>query len=181
MSKMKIIGAFLSGVVVGSIITWNVWKYRMEHATFEEAEDDEINNPKLFEEPKEKPSSYVATSLTPTERYDEVSKRVEEILSDSGYVSKKEKKPSVYVIAPEELGEEMDYDTIEFTYYADGVLTDENDEVLENWATILPEDFADHFGEYEEDSVYVRNDRLKCDYVILRDQDPFHKTKRGRE
>ena len=27
-----------------------------------------------------------------------------------------------------------------------------------------------HFGEYEDDSVFVRNDRLKCDYEILLDQ-----------
>ena len=26
-----------------------------------------------------------------------------------------------------------------------------------------------HFGEYDDDAVYVRNDRLKCDYEILRD------------
>ena len=27
-----------------------------------------------------------------------------------------------------------------------------------------------HFGEFEDDSVFVRNDRLKCDYEILLDQ-----------
>ena len=27
-----------------------------------------------------------------------------------------------------------------------------------------------HFGEYEDDSVFVRNDRLKCDYEILMDE-----------
>lgn len=27
-----------------------------------------------------------------------------------------------------------------------------------------------HFGEYEPDSVFVRNDRLKVDYEILMDQ-----------
>lgn len=27
-----------------------------------------------------------------------------------------------------------------------------------------------HFGEYEDDSVYVRNDAKKCDYEILLDQ-----------
>jgi hypothetical protein len=26
------------------------------------------------------------------------------------------------------------------------------------------------FGEYEDDSVFVRNDRLKCDYEILLDR-----------
>ena len=27
-----------------------------------------------------------------------------------------------------------------------------------------------HFGEYEDDSVFVRNDAKKCDYEILLDQ-----------
>ena len=27
-----------------------------------------------------------------------------------------------------------------------------------------------HFGEYEDDSVFVRNDDRKCDYEILMDQ-----------
>lgn len=26
-----------------------------------------------------------------------------------------------------------------------------------------------HFGEYEEDAVFVRNDAKKCDYEILKD------------
>lgn len=35
---------------------------------------------------------------------------------------------------------------------------------------IVGEESLTHFGEYEDDSVFVRNDRLKCDYEILLDQ-----------
>ena len=38
---------------------------------------------------------------------------------------------------------------------------------------MVVEDFADHFGEYEDDSVFVRNNRLKCDYEILRDEGEY--------
>ena len=31
-------------------------------------------------------------------------------------------------------------------------------------------DSLNHFGEYEEDSVFVRNDIKKCDYEILLDE-----------
>jgi hypothetical protein len=55
------------------------------------------------------------------------------------------------------------------TYYSDGVLTDENDEVLEDVEDIIGIDSLNHFGEYEEDSVYVRNDEKLCDYEILLD------------
>lgn len=35
---------------------------------------------------------------------------------------------------------------------------------------LLGGDSLEHFGEYEDDSVYVRNDAKKCDYEILLDQ-----------
>ena len=77
-----------------------------------------------------------------------------------------------YVISPDEFGEmeDEDYDKVSFTYYADGVLADEYDEIVENIDEIIGEESLTHFGEYEDDSVFVRNDKLKCDYEILLDQ-----------
>ena len=31
-------------------------------------------------------------------------------------------------------------------------------------------DALDHFGEYEEDAVFARNDAKRCDYEILKDE-----------
>ena len=74
-----------------------------------------------------------------------------------------------YVIAPEESWEQ-DYPTITLTYYeGDGVLADDNDKIIDNIDELVGEDFADHFGEYEDDSVYIRNDAFKIYYEILRD------------
>ena len=81
-------------------------------------------------------------------------------------VSKTEKP---YVISPDEFGELGDYDTISLTYFSDGVLTDENDEPLDNPDELVGLESLTHFGEYEEDSVFVRNDAKKCDYEILFD------------
>ena len=73
------------------------------------------------------------------------------------------------VIAPEESWEQ-DYPTITLTYYeGDGVLTDDHDKIITNADELVGPDFAQHFGEYEEDSVYVRNSKLKVHYEILRD------------
>lgn len=58
---------------------------------------------------------------------------------------------------------------ISLIYYNDGVLTDENNEIVDDINEIVDEDSLKHFGEYEEDSVFVRNDKLKCDYEILYD------------
>ena len=52
-------------------------------------------------------------------------------------------------------------------YYEDGVLADDWDEPIEDIDKVVGKDSLTHFGEYEDDSVYVRNDRLKCEYEIL--------------
>ena len=39
-------------------------------------------------------------------------------------------------------------------------------------------DALDHFGEYEDDSVFVRNDRYKCNYEILKDVRTFEEAQR---
>ena len=53
---------------------------------------------------------------------------------------------------------------------ADGVLAySDTNERVEDIGELVCEDFAAHFGEYEEDSVFVRNDNLRMDIEILRD------------
>lgn len=74
-----------------------------------------------------------------------------------------------YIIPPEDFGFE-DYEPITLTYYKDGVLTDEDDEPVENPDDIVGSDYDSHFGEFDHDVVYVRNERMKCDYEILRDE-----------
>lgn len=64
------------------------------------------------------------------------------------------------------------YERISLTYYADGVLADEDNEPVDDIEEIVG-DGLEHFGEYEEDSVFVRNDAKKCDYEILRDLRTF--------
>ena len=51
--------------------------------------------------------------------------------------------------------------------YEDGELVDAAD-------AIIGEGSLERFGEYEEDSVFVRNDRLKCDYEILLEPRKFY-------
>lgn len=73
---------------------------------------------------------------------------------------------SIRVISPVELGD-SDYETITLKYYDDDILTDERDEIIEDPVGIVGDDFKKHFGEYEDDCVYVRNDNLDVDYEIL--------------
>jgi hypothetical protein len=74
-----------------------------------------------------------------------------------------------YVISPVEYGEIEGYTLIGYTYYDDCVLADENDEMVEDVDSCVGWESLKHFGDYESDAVHVRNDRLRCDYEILRD------------
>ena len=75
-----------------------------------------------------------------------------------------------YIISPDEVGDFYDYDIISLTYYADQVLVDEDDELVEDIEETVGFESLNTFGEYEDDCVFVRNDRLKCYYEILLDK-----------
>ena len=110
-----------------------------------------------------------------------MSKEYNKIVNGTGYtnysdIKKEEDENDVekpYVIPPEEYDEMDDYEAVELTYYACGTLTDECNNIIEDVDEIVGNDFSEHFGEYEDDSVYIRNDRLQCDYAILRDNRHF--------
>lgn len=75
-----------------------------------------------------------------------------------------------YVISPEEFGEMDEYSKISLTFYADGVLTeDDGDELIENVEETVGFEALTTFGRYEDDCVHVRNDKLKCDFEILKE------------
>ena len=73
---------------------------------------------------------------------------------------------------PDEFGEFEDYTKVSLTYFADGVLADECGEIVDDVEEIIG-DGLDHFGEYEDDSVFVRSDAKRCDYEILKDLRDF--------
>lgn len=76
------------------------------------------------------------------------------------------------VISPDEFGEVNGYEVISLTYYADKVLTDTRDMAMSNddIEDMVGLESLKHFGEYENDAVFVRNDRLKTDFEILLDE-----------
>lgn len=117
-----------------------------------------INNHVINNTPKKELKNYTKYSETDKEQ-DKKSKGVE--------------KP--YIIEPDEAGEFEDYELITIYYYPDEstadeiVLTDDCDEVLDRITDIIGEEWVDQFGVYEEDSVYIRNDKHKCDYEILKE------------
>ena len=74
-----------------------------------------------------------------------------------------------YVIAPYDFGEIDGYHTIELTYYADDVLEDDSYCIVNDRDDLIGPKALNTFGDYEEDAVFVRNERLRTDFQILKD------------
>lgn len=175
--------AFIVGAGMGSICAWKLLKRKYELIA-----QEEIDSVKAAYATREIGKGFVegfrdglkvAEDRTQKDEDDVDFKKYASIIQKEGYTdysrSVEEKKGEAfvekpYVISPEEFGEFEEYEKISLTYYADKVLADENDEEVDDVDEIVGEESLNHFGEYEDDSVFVRNDRLKCDYEILLDQ-----------
>jgi hypothetical protein len=172
---------FVLGVAVGSVVTW-----RYVEKKYEQIAQDEIDSVKeVFsrreaeftentearikaDNAKEKPSVIEYAARLREQGYTNYSDMADEKPEEVKEAPMTVDKP--YVIAPEEFGDLDDYETISLTYYADQILADDNDVIVDDVEDVVGFDSLNSFGEYEDDSVFVRNDRLKCDYEILLDQ-----------
>lgn len=178
-NKLGYIIAFAAGAGLGSVATWRYLKNKYEQIAREEIESvrqmyrekeeelverDEEVNVVMDAEP-------IVKNMKPA-----IFDYVNTIRENKYIIEEKEGGTKVgatpYVISPEEFGENG-YDTETLYYYADGVLADDTDEPIEDTEFMVGENFADHFGEYEDDSVFVRNDELGIDYEILMDSRNF--------
>ena len=170
--------AFSLGAAAGVAVSWRILKKKYEHIANEEiasvkeyfskrAAVNEQTQPEKNEESEEKddsePSDEDVTSYT----------RLARKYGDISPERKEEKDMPPYVIPPEEFGEK-DYPMVSLTYYSDGVLADGLDQPVDDVEGTVGVESLSHFGEYEDDSVFVRNDDLGIDYEILRDPEPYH-------
>ena len=89
-------------------------------------------------------------------------------LNKKGKEKESDEMKEPYVITPDEFVDGEEYEKITLIYYADNVLADEDDDLVNNVEDIIG-DALSHFGEYEEDAVYVRNEQLRAEYEILKD------------
>ncbi len=172
---------FVLGVAVGSVVTWRYVEKKYEQIAqkeidsvkevFSKREAEFTKNTEVrvkADNAKEKPNVIEYAAWLRKQGYtnysDMVDEKPEEVKEEPMSVDKP------YVIAPEEFGELDDYEIISLTYYADQILADDNDVIVDDVENVVGFDSLNSFGEYEDDSVFVRNDRLKCYYEILLDQ-----------
>ena len=174
---LKYILAALAGAAVGSAVTWKIVKTRYERIA-----QEEIDSVKEFYSKNNGKKTEDSTEETPNKKEENkqlISEYINHISPYTATSDDKEQKGGSdsmdkigpQVISPDEYGEILEYETISLTYYADDVLADDMDEVIEDVESVVGYNFADHFDEYgdDPDTVYIVNHRLKCYYEICKD------------
>lgn len=183
-SKLACALAFVAGAAAGAVVAWSILKERYEQISKEEAESfrkiiSEREKDKEAAEKEEDKQEHPTVSPE-SARVKPDLKEYETLLRKQGYFDEERGGSTVvekpYVISPDEFGDNGEYETISLTYYSDGVLTDEFDEIITNIDDVVGLDSLNHFGEYEDDSVFVRNDDAMTDYEILLDTREYRKT-----
>ena len=158
MSSFKGLLIFVTGAGIGSIITWKLMENKYEQRIQEEVDSvkehfskrEKIQNKEL-----EEAHEVVTEDTKPRNR------SYEELVASHGYTGKyssdSTQKKAVdimqsrpRVISPDDFGE-TGYSTIYLSYYADNILADDEDNIIEDVEKAIGTDFVNHFGEYEDD------------------------------
>ena len=182
--KLSSVIIFCGGVFIGGFLTWDFFKTK-----YEKIADEEIASVKeTFEhrEPRPDKNYKVEEVLKGNDTYINVSpgvaERVIQIIDSNGYRNysntaiETDKKGGTadmelkqpYVITPEQYEDNVDYTKVSLTWYSDEVLEDDWGNVLDP-DDVIGSDALKTFGQYEKDSVFVRDDDEQIDYEVLLD------------
>lgn len=169
---------FAAGAAVGSLITWKLTKTKYETLANEEinsvkerwAKRNTKNDISKETETEETEDEGDETEYEPSK---EDYKNYNKIVTGNEYFSADElevrMRKGPYVIPPDELGDEDEYEIETLYYFEDKVLTDDMYNPIEDVEGMVGVASLDTFGQYEDDAVYVRNDRYKTYFEILAD------------
>lgn len=189
--KLSSVIIFCGGVFIGGFLTWDFFKTK-----YEKIADEEIASVKeTFEhrEPRPDKNYKVEESLKGNDAYINVSpgvaERIVQIIDSNGYRNysntaiETDKKGGTadmelkqpYVITPEQYEDNVDYTKVSLTWYNDEVLEDDWGNVLDP-DDVIGSDALKTFGQYEKDSVFVRDDDEQIDYEVLLDTRSYKET-----
>lgn len=189
--KLSSVIIFCGGVFIGGFLTWDFFKTK-----YEKIADEEIASVKeTFEhrEPRPNKNYKVEEALKGNDAYINVSpgvaERIVQIIDSNGYRNysntaiETDKKGGTadmelkqpYVITPEQYEDNVDYTKVSLTWYNDEVLEDDWGNVLDP-DDVIGSDALKTFGQYEKDSVFVRDDDEQIDYEVLLDTRSYKET-----
>lgn len=159
---------FAAGAAVGSVVTWKLMQVKCEQRIQEEVESVREAFDKLEDIAEE----------ADKEDEPEDAKIVDNIIRENNYDGQNEGEEvdddmvGPHVITYDDFAENG-YEGESLYYFTDGVVTDLMYNVMDDYEDLIGDDFAEHFGEEEPDVVYIRNDKLKTDFEVLRDERRF--------
>lgn len=178
--KVMDLALFIFGAAAGSALTWFLVK---DH--YEQKADEEIASVKeVFSKRKEKEEKVQELAAKASDKPSIM--EFKSTLHENGYSEQEDmKKPvteddyvDIHLISELEFGDDEEFDTVSLTYYMDGVITDEDDEILEDAESRIGENISDYFG--DSDAVYIRNDTLRTYYEVLRDYRTYEEAVSGK-
>ena len=178
MKSIKGIFIFVIGVVSGTFVGAQIAKKKYEEIANEEIEEIRAYYKERATElpeqtvemtmDEEKPKVEEIEIIEERKQYDNIIKR-------GNYMAVDEEEQNnvcdeAYPIDPSEFGNDGKNATETLTYFADGVLVNEVDEVIEDPDLVVGRHHIDIFNEFPDATcVYVRNDLDGTDYEILKD------------
>ena len=186
--KLKGLLIFVSGVVIGSVVTHELVKTK-----YEKIANDEINEireyysktashdseeDKNMKEEEEADDSFDDGTMTDYTKmansYSNNSEKPDLKTLAKEVEEEEETEDGPHIIEPDEYGSFEDYFTVNLTLYSDGKLADDMDELVEDIEGTVGVENLKQIGKYEEDALHVRNDELKTDFEILRVLDKYY-------
>ena len=166
---------FAAGFVAGVLVINKLVEKKYEDISNQEIESVKAVYHKKLEE-AEKPQEEApdnndiqdeAEETEQTRKGTSAMRTYSDIIKSNNYSSQVTNEPDLpYVITPEAYMEPNGYDKLACNYYNNDVLTDENDEPIEIEEIMGSHDMLDRMGEYETDTLYIRNDKTEADYEI---------------
>lgn len=192
--------SFIGGAAISGLAVWKILEKKIE-AKYAEISDEEIKSVKeKFTVPK---SAEMMEALkkklekNPGEEKSGINLKEKSSLADmKSYVRKlkdggytnysnvdmktdtddeEAEDPDIQIIDPDDFGDDDEYDCISLTFYADGILADEDNNIIDDVDGTISKRALFHFGDYEDDAVHVKNDKRKAYYEVLTDSRSYEK------
>ena len=175
MKSIKGIFIFVAGAITGTFVGAQIAKKKYEEIANEEIEEIRSYYKEKEKEVKEVEEPVAVEAPEEKEEVKEERKQYNNIINQGNYMTIDEEESAnqydePYPIDPSEFGKDGEYATETCTYFADGVLVNEVDEVIEDADLVVGRHHIDIFNEFPDATcVYVRNDIDGTDYEILKD------------
>lgn len=173
MNKFSYFVTFAVGAILGSAVTWHFAKKQCDEIIQREIDSVKEAFHRNLNTDCDKPECVAPVQEELTDDNKQVKKEYKNITrSYNPSYNTSVYSDDIYILSPDEFGENPDHSVQSLTYFSDGVLANDDGDVISIDDTIGYESL-EAFGEYEEDAVHVRNHRLKTDFEVLLDSKTY--------